>query len=331
MKRNLQEKCYLQADNTLCIRKNFKWDYSWLHTVTATALMLNGAVANETEMKRLASTIKKKAGLFSDLNNYLRLPAIAKMYVSDNPEKYINNVLGVYDSIPGNRLASLSRMTAAMILSEYAEGDRLMQLANRTSEIFELMKKEHSVLTDSSLIPSAAFLAVSTSDSEGAVQRVEEGFNLLVDYFGKKRTTYRLAALVSLSEGILESICAQVIEIHKTLKLCGHAIGKGSEMIPIGALAGHGSDSRSIAEAIIEVETFLADQKGYSNFALGEKSRLSLACLTVLSQCEEDFSMSVSVLEENRTERSLMLNAGLYVCIYNSAENAATTTAATCC
>lgn len=330
MKKALQEKCNLLVENSLYFRKKFKWDYSCLHNVAAASMTLNGAYADEKKLKEQLSEIKRKTGVFSDFANYLRLPGMAKMYVSRYPEQYLKNALEIYKRVDGSRLATTSRMIAAMILSEYADGSYLEQLVERTNTIYKLMKKEHSVLTDSTMLPSAAFLAIATSDEEAAVNRAEEALKILSEYFGKKRSTYRLACLISLSEGNHQNNCDQAVEIHKNLKLYGHPIGKGNEMIVIGSLVGHGVDFRSIVEAAIDVDEFLTDKKGYSNFAIGAKTRMDIAFLLVLAQCEEDYSMSVSMLEENQTERSLMLNAGLFVCIQNAVETAVASTAAAC-
>lgn len=331
MNTTLQKKCDLLVENTDYIRKNFKLEYEVLRDVSALSLTLNGINAEQSEFKKAASVIKDRTGFFSDFTNFLRLPLAARMVTQKEPLKYLEEIIRVYKNIKGTVFYGSQRMITAMVLAEYEQGARLDNYIDRTNELYAKIKKAHTAQTSPQMLPLIAFLTISSNNPDSTVEILEKNYDNLCDYFGKKKSTYSLAAIVSLLNDGFRNSCEQVTDIYKTLKIYNHSIGNSNEKPVIGAFGNYDADVKLIVGDIIDVDEYLSKKKGFSNFRIGAHMRRSLASLIVLMAYEEEFNMSVSLLDEAMNGVSLPINASLYSLIENSVDIAIAATQAACC
>ena len=79
-----------------------------------------------------------------------------------------------------------------------------------------------------------------------------------------------------------------MISIYKALEVRGYRYGKGYEMAVLGALSILQMDISAIIEDIMEVDGFLAQQKGYGGLGIDKKTRLMHAAMLVANDYSDE-------------------------------------------
>ena len=103
---------------TLC--RNYKLEET-MNIAGAMILTNEHETADIERMKACYNIIKRSEGIFSVYRNYMRIPVMTKMSMSDDPENYFENLKAIKDELDRERfLKSEYSVIAAMVSSPMA-------------------------------------------------------------------------------------------------------------------------------------------------------------------------------------------------------------------
>ena len=296
MRTSLKSLCNSFIESRDTIKETFFWGSSYIYPVAAAVFVDKRVTADRERLEMCGDILKENTGFFSNFRNYVKLPMISMMAVSSNPEEKLKKALAVYELLKQHFFSSTYLPLASMTISDYIEPDHYEGVARRTRRIYDLMKQEHPFLSSGEDSVFAALLALSTASDEQIVLNTEQCFDILKPQFFSSNAVQSLSHVLALCEGDTEMKCGRAMDLFYKLKDQGYKYGTGYELATLGVLAMLPADLDTIANDIVEVAEFLADQRGYGILGMTKRQRLMHAGLIVTSDyLDQNTSMQAAV------------------------------------
>ena len=285
MNTELKEKCDLLVKNRKTITSAFAWDSGRMSLAAATLYTSNGITADREKLKQCEAIIKTKTNAFSEFRGNVKMPLICKMTLSDNPEKYFENVETIYKLLNKSKwIGNEYKIMAAITICDHADESEYELLVNRTNEIYSRMKQEHKWLTSDEDIPFAALLAVSGMNIDKLIAEMELDYKILKEKFHDSNAVQSLSHILALDEQPAEVKCAKVGSVFNELKAIKHKFGTGYELATLGSFTMLDIQEKEVANLIAETDDYLKGQKGFGDLSLGAGERRLYAAQLVLNQ-----------------------------------------------
>ena len=287
MTENVMRKVELFASNKNLIHKKFVWDYHLMSVLSGMIFTMDNKEADIDAMKNSLKVLKKNTGVFSPFRSSERLFTVSKMALSEDPEKYIKDLVSVYGKIKKGRIMSDSFMVvaAANIVDAGRQKDA-DAIVSKFNNILKAMKKDHPVLTGREDMPLAISLAMTDRSVEDIAAELEENYKILKTRFkGNSDSVQGLAEVLALQEGTPAEKTGKVIDIYDAFKANHRNYSREYGLASLGALIGSKKDTDTLVKEICETERFLASQKGMGMSIMGKSDRLMFAAL-IVADCE---------------------------------------------
>jgi len=233
-------------------------------------------------LKQYKSMLKEKVGFFSDFRSYAMIPIIAIMATSDTPERTLDYGMQIHGMLKEHFWSSSYLPVAAMMIATMAEPEKYSEIVEKTNLIYKKMKSEHPFLTSSEDSAFCALLAMSDKSIDELVYDMEKCYVLLKNKFFSSNAVQSLSHVLALGNGVAELKCEKAMEIFNSLKEKGYKYGTEYELPTLGVLAMLDANTEELVGKIIEVDSWLAEQKGFGFFgSFTKKQRLMLAAMMV--------------------------------------------------
>ena len=325
MRSSLSNLCNSFIESRDTIKETFFWGSSYIYPVAAAVFVDKRVTADRERLEMCGDILKENTGLFSNFRNYVKLPMISMMAVSSDPEDKLKKALAVYELLKRHFFSSTYLPLASMTISDYIEPDHYEAVARRTRRIYDLMKQEHPFLTSGEDSVFAALLALSNASDEQIVLNTEQCFDILKPQFFSSNAVQSLSHVLALCEGDAEMKCGRAMDLFYKLKDQGYKYGTGYELATLGVLAMLPADLDTIANDIVEVAEFLADQRGYGILGMTKRQRLMHAGLIVTSDyLDQNTSMQAAAVSSTI---SLIIAQQTAMCAAIAASTAASNSA----
>ena len=311
--------CFIESRDTM--KETFFWGSSYIYPVAAAVFVDRRVPADRERLEMCGDILKENTGFFSNFRNYVKLPMISMMAVSGDPEGKLKKALAVYEMLKQHFISSTYLPLASMTISDYVEPDHYEAVAQRTRRIYDLMKREHPLLTSGEDSVFAALLALSNASDERIVLDTEQCFDILKPQFFSSNAVQSLSHVLALCEGDAEMKCDRAMELFYKLKDQGYKYGTGYELATLGVLAMLPADLAAIADDIAQVAEYLAGQRGYGVLGMTKRQRLMHAGLIVTSDhLDRNTSMQAAAVSSTI---SLIIAQQTAMCAAIAAANAA--------
>ena len=260
------------------IKTVFTWDSGLIHLSCAGIYTAKDKTVDIRMLQNCKELLKQKVGIFSNFRSTASSPIVAMLAVSEIPEQTLENGLIVYELLKKDFWGSEYLPLAAMIIAQMAQPDEYERIASRTRFIYNSMKAEHPFLTSGEDSAFCALLSLSEQPDDVLLRDSEECYRILKPYFFSANAVQSLSHVLALCDGHAESKCERTMELFNKLKLSGYKYGTEYELPTLGLLANSGGNLDSIVADIIEINSWLASQKGFGFFSsISTKQRLMYA------------------------------------------------------
>lgn len=237
------------------------------------------------KLKESHKILRKKTGVFSDYR-FLDLLLSTKMSLSDDPNKYFENIDKVYKRVNTKRLlSSVYSIVSSIIINDYnIKDDEIDNVIEKEKVIYEKMKKSHPYLTDVDDIPFTILLSLNRKDNDPVVDEIEECYNILKDNVkASKNDLYSIAQIICISEKNYLKNTNKFLEIYNLLKENKKHVADGFYLTVLSTLIFIDCDIKKLVEDIIEVDNYIGCQKGLGLWSYGKSTRLLFAIILVES------------------------------------------------
>ena len=279
----LQERCELFIQNRDAVKSAFGWENTYIYPICASIFTSKNMTVDAARMKTCLELLKEKTGIFSNFRGADRMATVSMLCVSENPERQMEQMLTVYDSLKEVFWGSEYLALTASAIAQLAEPAEYQQIAQKTREIYNRMKAAHPLLTSGEDSAFAALLAMSGLDEAHIAQEMERCYEVLKPHFFSGNAVQSLSHVLALGEGRAEDKCGKTLELFDLLKNRGYKYGKGYELPTLGALAILDASASTLVDEIIEIDDYLKAQKGFGAFGVGAKQRLMYAGILAMN------------------------------------------------
>lgn len=264
-------------------KEAFAWDSGYLHPICAGILADKKNSITAEELKQYKKMIKEKTGIFSDFRGNCMIPMACMLAVSEDAQKLLGDALTVYEKLKEHFWSSQYLPLVAAIVAQMAEPAEYTNIAGKTGELYQLMKKEHPFLTSAEDGPFAAMLAFTERSPQAMIEEVEKCYTLLKPKFFSGNAVQSLSHVLALGVGSAESKCSRFEAMFDSLKASGYKYGTDYELATLGALSILDCDAKAAVKELIEVTDYLETQKGYGLFGFTKRQRMMHAAMLVSS------------------------------------------------
>lgn len=296
-------KAELLVDNYTKLNKKFWYDHHAIVMLSAFILAENSTSADIDRIMECRELLRKKTGLLSNIRGNLALPISVKMYLSGNPEKYIDELTANYDSVQkGFFFPSDYYVLAAMTLSDRKVTD-IPAAVSKTNDIYKEMQQNHPWLTSKEDFNSALMIALSEKDSSALLNDMEECFSILKQkYKLKAESIQSLSALLTLFDGTSQEKCEKVIALQEALHNAKLDPLHYTEFPVIGGFVNFKESISSIVSDIEEGYNWFRKKDGFGFLEGGSKGRLIYSMLLNLFASQENDGVDNNIMNNILTD-----------------------------
>ena len=311
MNSELMRKLELLASNKKAIDKGFYFEMGMSQVVAGLLFASDGKEADIERMKEARNILKKKAGVFSAFRDATELVILARMAMAPDMEKYIDDLIGVFNVLMKGKVFEDSYMVlTAMIIVDRGRKEDAETIKATTDEIMRRMSKLHPILTSSEDLALAALLAMSGRDIDSVMNDMEESF-----VYTKKTLKLRadansiqaLSQILALTEGDMKAKCDKVAELFAAFKEHGSKFGTYLEFPALGTLLDVQVPTEVLVPEIIEAADFLKKSKGFGGLSMDKKTRLMFAALLA----SEVYTSGMGTSETIATNSAIVTNSAI--------------------
>ena len=281
MKDTLSRLCERFITNRLIIRQVLKAESSYLYPVCANIFCAGGRDADHERLTACKKLLKEKTGVFSNFRGNLRAPVVCMLAAGTHPEVRMDRALENYKMLRGRFRASQYLALAAFLLTDLGAAGSHPEAIDRSRVIYNLMKARHPLLTASEDSVFAVFLAFSEKSDDELIEDMEECFGRLKRFFPSSNCLQSVSHVLCLGYGRPEEKVERLCLLYDAIKERGGKYGKYYELSTLAALSLLEGPVAEIAADVMEVDAFLAKQKGYGGLGLDRKTRLMHAAMLV--------------------------------------------------
>ena len=294
MDEKLRAKCDLLAENYLITQNSAKLDWSQAAGLGALIYTNMNITASESDIRSNRALLKKKVGAFNNLRGYTDLALLCKMSLKSNPEAYLDNVMAAYDNLRFGFFHSEYEALAASSVADFAEPSQYAAVGQKTSEILDVMQKQHPMLTGHEDVSVAALLAMSDMDVEAKLAEADACYEELKhDHFTfAKDALQSVSMILALSDTPVEEKCARFRALRSSLGDAGtHMFA--CQLPMLAAMVDTDVPVEQVAKDIDEAAKYLKKKKGFGDIlGMGHRMRGVLASAIVLQTYQEQADVS---------------------------------------
>ena len=292
MKESLKNILDLFVYNKNAIANDFKWDNSYLYPACSLIYTKQNLQADVKSIKQCCNTIKSNTGAFSPFRGISKLALAANLSLEENPEEMFSKYLKAYECLKG--LFGLGSSTylpfSAAIIAKLSQDEEYKCIAEKAGTLFNLVKKQHPVLTSGEDAGYAVLLALSDvwGSSMDAAAEVERCYSRLKSICLSSNSIQSLAFVLALSPENADLKCAKAIELFNAFKESRHKYGTSYELASLGVIASSSQNVQSIVDETCQADDYLKNIKGFGNLRFGSKMRLMYSAILVSTQYGAD-------------------------------------------
>lgn len=272
--------CELLIANRDKIKAVFAWDGGLMHLTCAEIYTSKGKMVDSDTLENCKRLLKSKVGMFSTFRGMVASAITTMLAVSDNPEETLENGVKVYELLKKHFFSSDYLPLAAMAIAQMAEPYQYEQIAVRTRTIYNLMKENHPFLTSSEDSAFCALMALSEKTDAELITDAEKCYTMIKAKIMSSNAVQSLGNVLALCDGCAEEKCEKTIQLYEKFKAAGHKYGTDYELPTLGVLAMSGENLDMIVKETIEIDEWLAGQKGFGFWgSVTKKQRLMYAAI----------------------------------------------------
>jgi hypothetical protein len=274
--------CEKFIENRNVIKAAFSFESSYMYPVCASIFMNSGRKADLETLKKYHLLLKEKVSAFSNFRGISRPVIVSMIATDDAPEERLDRALEAYRSLKKHFFSGNYLPLAAIILSGEPEHVSFDDIALRTREIYDLIKKEHPFLTSEEDIVYAMLFTLAGHRAQDSIIEMERIYKILKKKFALANAVQAISHVLALGDGGSEEKCDKTLSLFNALRENNLKYGTSYELATLGVLAMLPAAESDIVSDMLDVNEFLSSQKGYSVFfGFSKQTRLMHAAMIV--------------------------------------------------
>ncbi len=327
MQTEVMEKCDMLVENRNIIYKGFMLEDSLMQVLAAMSFVDRGEIADVKAIKRCRKILRKKHSAFSYLRGNNELFISSKMALSDDPEKYLDDITETYEKLQvGKFFGSTYRVLSALIICDAGKADESDKIIEKTEELLNGMKEAHPFLTNDEDTCLAVLLAMTEKSSKDILSELESTYlEIKNEFMLYKNSAYSLCQVLTTLDGAYKRKCEKTIALFDSFKEAGTKYGKEYELASLGLLTNIQMDVKDIVAEVIGTAEYLKNKKGFNFWYMTKQTRLMFAAMLVSESYTGDSATSEASVASSTVARVIAQQAAMFVVLVSSSAASITT------
>ena len=300
-------------ENRDIIKKAVKLESSYIYPVAANVFCAAGVKADAYKLAECKKIIRKNAGFASYLKGIVMTPFAAKLCVSADPEAQFEKVKAMYGILKNHFKRSEYLALLATLLAEKTTTEEAERIAARGRALYDMMKKEHPILTSSEDNVMAGFMAFSEKSDRQLIDDAEKCYDLLRKKFSDKNAVQTVSHILAMTDGAAEEKVDRLFRMFDMFAAAGRKYGKHYELSTLAAISVIEADEKELVDTAVAIDGLLNGQKGYGALSLDKKTRLMHAAMLTADLYEDadntQAAVSASALAVIAAQEAAMMAA----------------------
>ncbi len=326
MKDTIQKRCELLVENRNIIHEGFKLENSLLKAVAGAAFAEKEKKVDVEYLKECRKILRDKQGALSYFRGNNELIVSTRMALSSDPEKYIDELVEVYNKFQkGKFFGSTYRVLAAMSICDVGKFSEADAIIEKTNAIMTGMKKNHPFITSDEDTSFAVLLAMTEKDVEEILTELEDAYQYIKKSFSlHENAAYSLTQVLTVYDGNYEDKRDKVLEIYNAFKAAGLKYGKEHELASLGTLININRSAEELVSEIAEAAEFFNGKKGFGMLDMSRQTKLMLGAMVISSVYSEENSVTDASVTSGALAMIIAEQTAMLVAIMIASTSAAT-------
>ena len=325
MNETLQALALRFIENRDAIRAVFRMENDYIYPVCAQIFLAADLTVEKERLEACKALVKSTTGVFSNFRGNIKLPLLCMLAVGDDPEARWDRTERCYALLKETFLGSEYLALAALLLADTVKEEDIPPLAARGKALYKRMRKEHPLLTGQEDSVFALLLAQSPRPDDELIEDMETCYTLLNERFHGGNGLQTASHVLALSQEIPADKAFRMISLFNAIEAGGGKYGKDHQLPILAALSLGQRFSENMARDILEVDGFLAKQKGYRGvFGMDRRTRTLHAAMLLSLPDRGDGQQEVVRAAAQQATLSMIVAQQALMCAVVASSAAAT-------
>ena len=299
----VSEKCILLEKNRSAVKDKFAFEEGLMGVIAGFIYTSEQAEADADKLTECRKILRKQTGIFSDMRATAELVILSKMALSEDPEKYLEDIKEVNEKICGAKLSKgTNAILAAVIICDMGMQAECDEAVGKAKELMKRMNKDHPFLTGADDISPVVLMALSYKETDKLLADLEEGYSYIKKTYKpgiSSDAVQGVCEILAMSYGDMKAKCDKVMRIYKVLKDKKLDFSTDAKFSVLAALAETDAAPETLAADIADASEFLKTMKGFDKSRMDDKERFMYATLVVADVYGRDSSVAGSTVINN--------------------------------
>lgn len=284
MRSELQQLCerYVTAKQT--VKGQFGFESAHIYPICANVFCAKGILPDAEQLAACKKLLKAETGSFSNFRGNLLAPITCMLAAGGNPEARLAQAQEHYALLKTKFHGSPYLALTAFLLADMGSSARWEDVAARGRGIYLRMKREHPVLTSAEDSLYAVFMAFSEKSDDELIAEMEECYARLKLRFASSNNVQAASHVLCLAPGTPEAKTARMETLYDAILAAGGKYGKTYELPTLAALSILDAEIPALVTDLLDVDSFLEQQKGYGLLGMDRKTRMMHAAMLVTDE-----------------------------------------------
>ena len=321
MQTEVMEKCDTLVENRNIIYKGFMLEDSLMQILAALSFVDRGETADVKLIKRCRKILRKKHSAFSYLRGNNELFISSKMALSEDPEKYLDDVTEIYEKLQkGKFFGSTYRVLSAVIICDAGKADEADKVIEKTEALLDGMKAAHPFLTNDEDTCLAVLLAMTEKSTDTILNELESTYlEIKNEFMLYKNSAYSLCQVLTTLDGAYKKKCEKTVALYDAFKEAGTKYGREYELASLGLLTDIPMDAKDIVSEVIGTAEYLRTKRGFTFWYMTKQSRLMFAAMLVAESYLDNKDTANASVIGSTVARVIAQQMAMFVILSSSA------------
>ena len=294
MKQAINDKINLFIANVHTVKTGFKWQDDAMKRLAALLYTLENKHVDCVDIIESHAIIKGNTGLFSMFKGNMMLCIASMLSLHDNREQLFSNTMITYEQLKTVKFRASDYLTvAALLIASNTEPKNYQITVERAKAFYDGMKKQRWFHTGEDDYIFAAMLGLSEIDPLAGAERIEQLYRMLKPEFRAGGNSLQALCQLLILSGKTDEAIEHLLALRNIFQ--GHKIklDKMYTLPALGVLSLLPIDGNTLANDILDVQSYLRTQKGFGAFSVTTQELLLFSSAIISSVYAEDIKNNI--------------------------------------
>ena len=293
-------KSKLFVQNRDILKTEFKWASSNMVPLCAYMYAKKGIKVDAVRINECKQIIKKHIGVFSKVKGDAFYPLATALSLENSKEKAFARRVEVYKKLKEKFGSAIYMPWIAFAVGDYEKEHNtdIDKLIQRSVELEEMINNEFLDKKENKLEGIAVLLILSGKTNQEIIRDLKIAYEFLCDTKISKEAIPALSYMLVAGTGEIEDSCEKALSSYEIFLKSQCKFEKEAETAVLGLLANSKQKQEEYIKDVIDVNEFLAEQKGFDIINVSSHERHMYAGLLAAqdsSAVEEQIAVLIAM------------------------------------